>query len=141
LIEIWKGVHTYDAIIDKEFKLRATMLWCIHDYVALATLSGRTTRGYFACIHCDKNPLSYVLRNKIAYTRHYHFLPRGHCLRKNNEYSGLHGTNDLPGTFTKEELLAEFEKVTHVKLGIKQKESRKRKHYALGSDKTTNVKI
>jgi hypothetical protein len=134
-------VHTYDAIVDKEFKLHAAVLWCIHDYAALATLSGRTTRGYFACIHYDKNPLSYVLRNKIAYIGHYRFLPRGHHLRKNNEYSGLHGTNDPPGKFTKEELLAEFEKVTHVKLGMKQKESRERKCSALDSDKTGNVKI
>nr|XP_025880314.1 uncharacterized protein LOC107280544 [Oryza sativa Japonica Group] len=141
LIELWKGVHTYDAIIDKEFKLRAAVLWCIHDYPALATLSGRTTKGYFACIHCDKNPLSYALRNKIAYIGHYRFLPRGHRLRRNNEYSGLHGTNDPPGKFTKAELLAELEKVRHVKPGIKQKESRKRKRSALDSDKTANVKI
>ena len=91
--------------------------------------------------HCDKNPLSYALRNKIAYIGHYHFLPRGHRLRRNNEYSGLHGTNDPPGKFTKEELLEELEKVRHVKPGIKQKESRKRKCSALDSDKTANVKI
>lgn len=134
-------MHTYDAIIDKEFKLRAAVLWCIHDYPALATLSGRTTKGYFACIHCDKNPLSYALRNKIAYIGHYRFLPREHHLRRNNEYNGLHGTNQPPGKFTKEELLAELEKVRHVKPRIKQKESRKRKRSALDSDKIANVKI
>ena len=91
--------------------------------------------------HCDKNPLSYALRNKIAYIGHYHFLPRGYRLRRNNEYSGLHGTNDPPGKFTKEELLEELEKVRHVKPGIKQKESRKRKRSALDSDKTASVKI
>ena len=141
LIELWKGVHTYDAIIDKEFKLHAAVLWCIHDYPALATLSRRTTKGCFACTHCDKNPLSCALRNKIAYIGHYHFLPRGHRLRRNNEYNGLHGTNDPPGKFTKEELLEELEKVRHVKPGIKQKESRKRKCSALDSDKTADVKI
>ena len=91
--------------------------------------------------HCDKNPLSYALRNKIAYIGHYHFLPRGHRLRRNNEYISLHGTNDPPGKFTKEELLEELEKVRHVKPGIKQKESRKRKCSALDSDKTADVKI
>ena len=68
-------------------------------------------------------------------------LPSGHHLRRTNEYSGLHGTNDPPGKFTKEELLAELEKVRHVKPGIKQKESRKRKRSALDSDKTASVKI
>ena len=56
-------------------------------------------------------------------------------MRRNNEYSGLHGTNDPLGKFTKEELLAELEKVRHVKPRIKQKESRKRKRSALDTDK------
>jgi hypothetical protein len=137
LKELWKGVYTYDAILDKEFKLRAAVLWCIHDYPALSTLSGRTTKGYFACIHCDKNPLSYALRNKIAYIGHYRFLPKGHRLRKNNEYKGLHGTNDAPTKFTKEELEAELEKVSHVKPGMKQKEQgTKRKRSALDTDQS-----
>jgi hypothetical protein len=40
LVELWKGVSTYDAITGKKFDLRAAVLWCIHDYPALATLSG-----------------------------------------------------------------------------------------------------
>jgi hypothetical protein len=67
LLELWKGVRTYDALIGKPFNLRAAVLWCIHDYPALSTLSGRTTKGYFACIHCDKHPLSFRLRSKIGY--------------------------------------------------------------------------
>lgn len=89
LLELWKGVQTYDAFSGNMFNLRAAVLWCIHGYPALSTLSGRTTKG-FACVHCDKNPLSYGLRSKIAYIGHYQFLPRGHCLRRNNEYVGLH---------------------------------------------------
>jgi hypothetical protein len=50
LLDLWKGVPTYDAITQKEFNLRAAVLWCIHDYPALSTLSWRTTKGYFACI-------------------------------------------------------------------------------------------
>ena len=56
LLELWKGVDAYDAKTEKSFKLHATVLWCIHDYPTLSTLSGRTTKGYFACIHCDKDP-------------------------------------------------------------------------------------
>ena len=58
LLELWAGVRAYDAITGKMFNPRAAVLWCIHDYPALSTLSGRTTKGYFACTHCDKHPLS-----------------------------------------------------------------------------------
>ena len=51
LLDLWKGVKTYDACTGKKFDLRAAVLWCIHDYPALGTLSGRTTKGYYACIH------------------------------------------------------------------------------------------
>ena len=51
LLELWWGVKTLDASSGKEFTLRAVVLWCIHDYPALGTLSGRTTKGYYACIH------------------------------------------------------------------------------------------
>jgi len=40
LLELWKGVVTHDALSGKKFKLRAIVLWCIHDYLALSTLSG-----------------------------------------------------------------------------------------------------
>ena len=124
-------MRTYDALSEKMFDLHAAVLWCIHDYPALSTLSGRTTRGYFACIHCDKHPLSYSLRSKIGYIGHYRFLPKGHRLRRNNEFVGLHESNDEPGKFSEKELQAELEKV---RPGIQQ-ESRKRKHSDLGSKK------
>ena len=127
LLELWKGVSTHDALSGKKFKLRAAVLWCIHDYPALSTLSGRTTKGYFACIHCDKNPLSYGLRSKIGYIGHFRYLTRGHRLRRNNQFAGLHASNDPPSKFTTEELLAELDKVKDVRPG-KQQGSRKRKH-------------
>ena len=41
LLELWKAVDdAYDTITGKSFKLRAAVLWCIHDYLALSTLSG-----------------------------------------------------------------------------------------------------
>jgi hypothetical protein len=110
LLDLWMGVLTIDARTDKPFNLRAALLWCIHDYPALSTLSGRTIKGYFACIHCDKHPLSYRLRSKIGYFGHYRFLPKGHRLRRNNEYAGLFESNEAPGKFTTEELLVDLEK-------------------------------
>ena len=40
LLELWTGVPAYDALTRKMFNLRAVVLWCIHDYLALSTLSG-----------------------------------------------------------------------------------------------------
>jgi hypothetical protein len=50
LLDLWKGVPAYDANTHKTFRLRAAVLWCIHDYPALSTLSGCTTKGYFALL-------------------------------------------------------------------------------------------
>ena len=124
LLKLWSGVDTVDAITGKDFKLRAAVLSCIHDYPALSTLSRCTTSGYFACLHCDKNPLSYAIRNKLCYIGHYRFLPRGHRLRKANDFGSLHDTSAKPGTFTREELLQELEKVKDVRFGQKRKHSR-----------------
>jgi len=123
LHELWSGVDTFDAMTGKEFKLRAAVLWCIHDYPALSTLSGRTTSGYFACLHCDKNPQSYAIRSKICYIGHCRFLPRGHHLRKDSDFVSLHDSSAKPGTFTIEELLEELEKVRRVRVGQKRKRS------------------
>jgi hypothetical protein len=42
LKELWKGVSTYDAYEGKDFKLHAAIIWGIHDYPALGTMSGRS---------------------------------------------------------------------------------------------------
>lgn len=123
LLSLSSGVDTVDALTGKDFKLRAAVLWCIHDYPALSTLSGRTTQGFFACLHCDKNPLSYSIRNKLCYIGHCRFLPRRHRLRTNNEYASLHESKEKPGTFTTEELLEELAKVNDVRPGQKRKRS------------------
>ena len=46
LKELWKGVRTRDVLAkpdDEPFLLRADVLWCVHDYPALGTMSGRVT--------------------------------------------------------------------------------------------------
>jgi hypothetical protein len=50
LLELWKGVSTYDACTGRKFDLCAVVLWCIHDFPVLGTLFGRTTKGDYACI-------------------------------------------------------------------------------------------
>ncbi|KAG8061269.1 hypothetical protein GUJ93_ZPchr0003g17402 [Zizania palustris] len=137
LLELWTSVSAYDALSGKMFKFRDAVLWCIHDYPTLSTLSGRTTKGYFTCIHCNKHPLSYSLRSKIGYIGHFRFLTKGHRLQRNNEFAGLHESNDPPGEFCIEEFLAKLDKVEDVRPGQLQS-SRKRKRFDL---KCGNVKI
>jgi hypothetical protein len=120
LLELWSDVRAYDGLSGKMFNLHAAVLWCIHDYPTLSTLLGCTTKEYFTCIHCDKHPLSYSLRSKIGYFGRYCFLPNGHCLRRDNKFAGIHESNDPPGEFSIEELLAELEKVKDVRHGKQQ---------------------
>ena len=43
LLELWSGVPTIDALSGKQFDRHAAVIWCIYDYPALSTLSGRVT--------------------------------------------------------------------------------------------------
>jgi len=88
LLNLWSGVPTLDALTGKEFDLHAVVIWCIHDYPALSTLSGRITRGYYACVRCDKNPCSKRLRNKICYIGHRRFLLADHIWRRKKDFDG-----------------------------------------------------
>ena len=82
LLQLWSGVMTYDVASQTKFNLHAAILWSINDYSVLGTLSGRSTKGYYACVHCDKNTLSRRLKNKIGYIGHRHYLPTDHDWRK-----------------------------------------------------------
>ena len=117
LLKLWKGVKTYDACTGRKFDLRAAVLWCIHDYPALATLSGRTTKGYYACIYCDKNPLSMAIRNKLCYIGHRRYLKRTHSWRNSLDFNGKRENKVVPGRFTVDEVLQELEKVKDVRPG------------------------
>ena len=114
LITLWGGVPTYDAVEGKEFRLHVAILWGINDYPALGTLSGRTTRGYFACVHCDENPCSECLRNKIGFIGHRRFLPHDHPWRKNRTFDGHHENRDQPRKFSADEVMARLDEISYV---------------------------
>ncbi|KAA3450247.1 transposase family TNP2 [Gossypium australe] len=59
-------------------------------------------------------------------------------LRRNNEYVGLHGTNDPPGKFSKQELLEVLEKVRHVRPGKPQGTNKRKRS---DSGKSERVRI
>nr|XP_045088019.1 uncharacterized protein LOC123495193 [Aegilops tauschii subsp. strangulata] len=126
LLQFWTGVPTYDALSPEEkFNLRAAIIWSIHDFPAMHTLSERITAGYKACVHCDKDPCSKRIRSKICYIGHRRFLPRNHRWRRSKDFNGKNETRDKPAEFTKEELEQQLEKVKYVRPG---KLAKKRKH-------------
>jgi hypothetical protein len=126
LQELWKGVPTFDALSGKKFGLHAVVIWCIHDYPGLGTLLARVTRGYYACVSCDKNPCSRKIRNKVCYIGHHRFLARDHLWRKRKDFDGQIETLDTPEEFSIEELMQQLERAKDVRPG-KHPESKKRK--------------
>jgi hypothetical protein len=127
LLDLWKGVKTYDACTGDTFDLRAAVLWCVHDFPALSTLSGRTTKGYYACTHCDKDPLSLSIRNKLCYIGHRRYLKRTHAWRRSLAFNGKTENKYEPGKFTLKEVEAELEKVKHMRPGKHPANTTKRK--------------
>jgi len=114
MLKLWEGVSTYDAYEGKDFPLRAAILWGIHDYPALGTMSGRSTGGYFACVHCDENPCSECLRNKIGFIGHRRFLPSDHPWRKNTSFNGHHENREKPRKFTADEVMGRLDAASYV---------------------------
>jgi len=119
LLELWSGVSTYDAASSTKFNLHAAVLWCIHDFPALSTMSGRTTKSYYACTHCNENPLSQALRNKVGYFGHCRYLPMDYPWRRSLVFDGKRENQSAPRKFTTEE-------VTDVRLGKDGGKKRKR---------------
>jgi len=119
LLQLWSGIMTYDASSRTKFNLHAAVLWSINDYPALGTLSGQTTKGYYACVHCNKNPLSRRLKNKLAYIGHRHYLPKDHDWRKHKtKFDGNTEEQEAPRNFTAEEVAELLQRVSHVQPGV-----------------------
>jgi hypothetical protein len=114
LQELWLGVSTFDALSRKYFNLHAVVIWCIHDYPALSTLSGRVTRRYYTCVHCDKDRCSRRIRNKIFYVGHRRWLPHDHPWRKKKDYDGQIEICEELQEFSTTELMQQLERVKHV---------------------------
>ncbi|KAH9697062.1 hypothetical protein KPL71_023450 [Citrus sinensis] len=77
LRELWEdGVNTFDASSNQNFNLRVALLWTISDFPAYANLSGWSTKGRFACPHCNVNTSYQRLKywHKYCYLGHRRFL-------------------------------------------------------------------
>jgi hypothetical protein len=84
LLQLWKGVETFDASSQKEFPLCAALLWTINDFPALAYLYGWSTGGTYACPSCGPETKSFHLKKgkKMCYMGHRRWLPGNHRYRK-----------------------------------------------------------
>ena len=131
LLALCTGVKTFNAFSGKSFDLHAAVIWCVHDYPALSTLSDRVTRGYYACVQCDKNPCSRRIRKKICYAGHRCFLPVNHPWRRQKCFDGQIEGHGKPEEFSTEELMQQLGRVKDVRPG-KHPESKKRKREADG---------
>ena len=83
-------------------------------------MSGRTTHGYNACVHCDRNPLSYAILSKISYTGHRRFLAKDKPHPKKyrrHVINAKHENRDAPKRLTTDDLQVELEKVRHITPG------------------------
>ena len=86
LRELWlNGVETWDAMLRKNFRLHAILLWTINDFPAYAMLSGWSTKGKFACPYCHKGTDYLWLKygSKHCYMGHLRILPLNHRWHQN----------------------------------------------------------
>ena len=111
MMELWSGVQTFDALTEDYFPLHAAFLWSIHDYPGYATMSGRSTRGFHACVHCDENPCYESLKNKIGYIGHRRFLHQDHPYRRSRLFNGKTEFRDPPRRYTPKEVAEKVERV------------------------------
>lgn len=84
LIELWKGVDAIDMHLKQSFKLRAILMWGIHDLPAYGNVSGCVVHGYKACPGCGDETESNWLNHsrKIVYRNFRRFLQSTHPFRK-----------------------------------------------------------
>ncbi|XP_062114463.1 uncharacterized protein LOC133825550 [Humulus lupulus] len=84
LLELWKGVYTYDASTKKFFNLKAMLLWTINDFPTYGILAGYATKGKYGCPICGENSNVVWLKHskKMSFCNHIRFLPQHHPYRK-----------------------------------------------------------
>jgi hypothetical protein len=111
LQQLWKGVLAYD--ISKEvgfrsFKLRAILLWTIHDFPGYGTVAGVTHQGYVACPVCgpDFRGEHSIELGKCTYTDTRRWLPRDDPWRSsgmNDHFNGMAEERGPPRVVTGDE--------------------------------------
>lgn len=108
LNKLWKGVDAVDMHKKESFKLRAILMWGIHDLPAYGNVSGCSVHGYKACPGCGDETESNWLHHsrKIVYRNFRRFLKSTHPFRK-DKHLGLKTveTNLAPARLSGKEVL------------------------------------
>ncbi|XP_060170674.1 uncharacterized protein LOC132601609 [Lycium barbarum] len=93
LKDLWEtGIKTYDAETNQTFRMRATLLWIVSDFPALAMHS-----------------------RKMCYLGHRRFLPRDHPLRKDKKsFNDQEGHRPAPTPLSGVEVFAELREFDNV---------------------------
>jgi len=90
LSQLWSsGALTYDISREKNFLMRAALMWTINDFLAYGMLSGWSTHGKLAYPYCMENNKAFTLANRgkaSFFDCHRRFLPLNHRYKKNRKY-------------------------------------------------------
>lgn len=130
-------MDAFDATTNKDFKLRAALLWTLNDFPALAYLYGWSTRGTYACPSCAGSTKSRFLSKgkKCCYMGHRRWLPQGHPYRRQKKkFDGNTETEDAPETLSGSSVLKMLEGRVFV-LGKKKVAPKKGKNKRKGKSK------
>lgn len=117
LQQLWTGVRAYDGAEEegrRDFKLRAMLLWTIHDYPGYGTVGGFAHQGYAACAICGSalgGEHSTELAKQI-YGGTRRWLPLNHRYRREDmkdRFDGRIEGRDMPIRISGEEQLQHAE--------------------------------
>ena len=111
LLELWIGVPAHDVSKDagnRDFTLRAMLLWTIHDFPGYGTVGGFSHQGYAACPWCgvDLGAEHSTELGKQTYAGTRRWLPEGHPYRSEemkDHFNGSVETRPKPRAVTVEE--------------------------------------
>lgn len=113
LLQLWaEGVNTIDAAMymeQREFKLRAILLWTIHDFPAYGLVARCVTKGFRGCPVCGpstQSRRSNTLKKCIYDDQHRKWLPPDHPYCFNLAFNGSVELREPPRRLTGEEIVA-----------------------------------
>ena len=87
LLRLWQGVPAMNMskpIGERNFILKAMLMWTVSDFPALGLVSGQVVKGYLACPVCGAETEAEHSRYlcKMVYLGHRRFLPPNHRFRR-----------------------------------------------------------
>jgi hypothetical protein len=107
----------YDSLTQENFKLHATLLCTINDFLAYGNFFGWGTKGKLVCLVCNKDIASRRLkfRFKSCYMGHRRFSPQGHIWHTKKPLSvGTEEHRMAANELSRDQLLQQLENVPNL---------------------------